>query len=109
VLQILFKEAGYRVETASNAGDAAALFRKFDSEIRAVVSDVTMPGESGVLLATKLRAIRPDLPIVLISGLTAPELEGLHLGCGKIRFVPKPFEAGRILREVRDAIDGVEI
>lgn len=64
--KIILEEQGYRVVTALNGLDALDLFtqQKFDL----VVTDYKMPKMDGLELIMNLRTLRPELPIVLISG-----------------------------------------
>jgi PAS domain S-box-containing protein len=65
--------AGYRVTTHSDARAALSDFRSRAAEFDAVVTDLSMPGLSGTELARELRRLRPDLPIILLSGYIYPE------------------------------------
>lgn len=67
----LLQRHGYRVVSACNAEAALARFEleKFDL----VVTDYRMEGMDGVELAKRLRAQAPALPIIVVSGCTAPE------------------------------------
>jgi CheY-like chemotaxis protein len=67
----LLQRHGYHVVSACNAEAALARFEpeKFDL----VVTDYRMEGMDGVELAKRLRAQAPGLPIIVVSGCTAPE------------------------------------
>jgi CheY-like chemotaxis protein len=65
--------AGYRVTTHSDARAALSDFRSRAADFDAVVTDLSMPGLSGTELARELRRLRPDLPIILLSGYMYPE------------------------------------
>ena len=66
-LSLLLDDMGYSV---SSAGSGAEALRYMDSgePCDAVITDVLMPGMSGVELARLARAARPELPIVLLTG-----------------------------------------
>ncbi len=61
-------DAGFEVEQASSAGEALALPATRIAGIDVLVTDVVMPGCSGVELASALLERRPALPVLLISG-----------------------------------------
>ena len=65
MLASLFEERGLAVEDAASAD--AALARAAEQEFDVVLSDIRMPGQSGVELVGELRRLRPDTPVVLMT------------------------------------------
>jgi two-component system, cell cycle sensor histidine kinase and response regulator CckA len=68
--------AGLRVLTAPSAAAALQLLEQHD-DIAVLITDQTMPGMTGIVLAERARALRPSLPIILSTGFAgrvAPEL-----------------------------------
>jgi CheY-like chemotaxis protein len=63
---MLIESLGYRVESAANATDALRLVR--DDGIDAVLTDVMMPGMNGFQLAQRIRAVKPDMPVICVTG-----------------------------------------
>ena len=64
--------------------------------------DVLRPGQEGILLTRELLALRPDLPVVLLSSLDAALAEDMLRACGGRRVLAKPFcfdELDRVIRE----------
>jgi signal transduction histidine kinase len=95
--------AGYAVLTAESGEHALAVLEQRRGDIRMLVSDVSMPGISGVELARRVHEQLPTVPILLISGYS----EELHARSQRLgRFLPKPFSGQRLLSEVRQALDG---
>jgi two-component system, cell cycle sensor histidine kinase and response regulator CckA len=98
----LLERRGFRVE---EAGGAAEALRRVAEEpaIDAVLSDVVMPEVSGVELAARLAALRPALPVLLMSGCSdgAPRTDR--------EIIPKPFDgdalAGRLEAALRAAAE----
>jgi CheY-like chemotaxis protein len=69
VRKILLERAGYRVFTALD-GDAG--LHIFETEpIEAVVLDYAMPGLTGAEVATRMRVIKPQIPILMLSAYTS--------------------------------------
>ena len=64
---------GYRVTGYPNPVQALAAFRANPGDVAVLVTDLAMPLLSGVELAREVAAIRPDLPIVILSGRVRPE------------------------------------
>ncbi|MBI5525264.1 MAG: response regulator [Deltaproteobacteria bacterium] len=71
-----------------------------------LVTDLTMPRRSGNDLIKIVRAFRPDLPIVVITGLNpTPEIEEFERQ--GIPVIPKPFDAGKLDRDIRALLANV--
>jgi nitrogen-specific signal transduction histidine kinase/ActR/RegA family two-component response regulator len=62
---------GYEVEVATQPAAALAMVRADPQRFALVLTDLTMPGMTGLLLASQLQQIRPGLPIVLMTGYSA--------------------------------------
>ena len=66
----LLGRLGYRVETRASAIDAIEAFQADPKKFDLVISDMTMPKMTGDELARQIRAVRPDIPIILCSGFS---------------------------------------
>jgi two-component system cell cycle sensor histidine kinase/response regulator CckA len=100
----ILRDAGYRVRTASDGGDALARLEA-DGDLDVLVTDVVMPGLSGQELADAVRERRPGLPVVFMSGYTEDHVVEDARRDGATAFVEKPFNAGELLRAVRGVLD----
>ncbi len=97
--------AGYHVLEAALPSEAHRVSREFGGPIRLLVTDVVMPEMSGLDLSVLLRAHRPDLQVMYMSGFPEPTVGG---GTGQppgAHFIAKPFDRQGLLRAVRRAID----
>lgn len=81
--QTILKRAGYFVIAALNPSRALEQFRagEFLNDVRLVITDHIMPGMSGAEFVRELRKTRPELPVMVISGLdeAESEYEGLNV------------------------------
>jgi PAS domain S-box-containing protein len=68
MMQEMLKQLGYDVEVRTSSLEALATFRAQPERFDLVITDQTMPLMSGDVLAQELRAIRPELPIILCTG-----------------------------------------
>jgi CheY-like chemotaxis protein len=98
---------GYTVETATRPTEALAMVRANPQRYALVLTDQTMPVMSGLLLASLIRKIRPELPVVMMTGYNeAPLRDGIK-AAGIRRLLLKPISVlalGTALHEViRDA------
>jgi DNA-binding NtrC family response regulator len=88
MLEIL-ERAGHEVVGAATAAEALA--RLEDNRIELVVSDLVMPGLSGVELLELLHERHPELPVVIVTGAGTPTNLGAARLYGATIVVEKPF------------------
>ena len=96
--------AGYDIVEASHGGAALGILEAGVHDFDLVVCDLVMPGLNGRDLARWLRANRPDLPILLISGYPQPYLEAHGMYDPGIPLLRKPFLPSRLLEAVEEAL-----
>lgn len=99
----LLERLGYRVTGLTHAHMALRQFESSPGEFDIVVTDLSMPGLSGIELASELRRIRPDLPMVLTSGCIRPEDQEMATQLGRTEVIGKPSppdELDAILRRL---------
>lgn len=63
-----------------------------------VITDMQMPGTSGLELAERLT---PTLPVILVTGFPSPDLERRALSAGVSRLLRKPFSPGELIAAIR--------
>ena len=98
LLKRILENDGHTVEVADDAPRAIERFRADTFSL--VISDVVMPGSSGLELREELAAIDPGVPCVLISGA---DIEGgLRYAAARYRtiFLAKPFDPEELLKVV---------
>ncbi|MBL0390228.1 PAS domain-containing protein [Ramlibacter monticola] len=100
----MMAELGY--EPVGFASGAAALetFRDAPQRFDAVLSDEAMPEMTGSELAREIRRIRPDIPIVLMSGYVTPALIDRAREIGIKEVLAKPLAARDIARSLAEAL-----
>jgi PAS domain S-box-containing protein len=104
-LQILTR-AGYRVLVAADSGEAVSLSSQFGGPIQLLLTDIVLPGPSGFVVAEMLRAARPDMRVLFMSGYSA-ETHGPELtAAGAPPLLPKPFFREQLLRAVARVLRG---
>lgn len=99
------KRHGYVVIESRAAEPALATFREGIHSIDAVVTDVVLPRMNGAQLAKELRAIRPELPILFISGFTENAFTRTGNRPPGIELLEKPFAPEALVRRVRTILD----
>lgn len=94
----LLIKCGYNLIVAKDGVEALRKAREFNGVIHLLLSDVEMPGMTGIELAIQLSLERPDTKILLISGLDS----GMLVLNNGWQFLPKPFMAEMLRDRVRD-------
>jgi len=85
----LLERDGYRCLEAGSGQQAIDLCRDADTDILAVVLDLTMPGKSGRETFQEIRHLRPDIPVLLVSGYSDSPPDGSVTETTD--FLAKPF------------------
>jgi two-component system, cell cycle sensor histidine kinase and response regulator CckA len=93
---------GYVVLEAAGADEAVRLAASHGGPIHLLLTDVVMPGRSGVELAEALLARRPSLRVVYMSGYADRAVQADAPG---VAFVQKPFDPALLARRVRATLD----
>lgn len=100
-------EAGFAVTTAASAEEALDVLH--GKSFRLLITDVLMPGMSGLDLLDRVRLLRPDTVVMVITahGDVATAVRAMQLGA--FDFLEKPFTRERLLVAVRRALEFVEL
>jgi two-component system, cell cycle sensor histidine kinase and response regulator CckA len=100
------EKGGYRVHTATGAGEALAAHASNRGEpFQLVLSDVTMPEMSGVELAQRLLMDDPNLSVLLMTGHAAGTEVPKEIAGRSCELVQKPFRSEGLLRVVRTTLE----
>jgi DNA-binding NtrC family response regulator len=104
-LRIALGLRGHECLDVSNVEDAYTLMHSWQGEsVDLILSDMSMPGGSGLELARRMRNLRPGLPIIVITGLrSSPSLETVKkMG---IPILQKPFDPERLYATIQSLTD----
>jgi two-component system, cell cycle sensor histidine kinase and response regulator CckA len=99
----LLEGCGYRVLTASDGHAAVAVWEQWGAAVDLVLTDVMMPGMSGLDLRRQLLAERPDVLVLCMSGYSERLARGAE--DGEVAFIAKPFTAVGLAGRVRTLLD----
>ena len=94
---------GYRVLAAASGEEALTLARVYDGSIHLLLTDVVMPGIKGPELADRMRALRPGIRVLLMSGYAADVVMPGDLKDAIL--LSKPFAPSALVNAVRATLD----
>lgn len=100
LVRILAERAGYRVTEAASGEEALEFIKEKLLEPQLLLTDIVMPGMSGLTLAARAHQLRPSLPVMFMSGFANEYQEELS-GSVCLR---KPFKAPELLTAIQDVI-----
>lgn len=95
--------AGYTVVTASQGEEGLERFAQMD-KVDLIISDVVMPTMDGPAMVRALRAKRPDLPVLFMSGYAEEQLRQ-SINIDDVAFLPKPFSVAQLAEATSAALD----
>jgi two-component system, chemotaxis family, CheB/CheR fusion protein len=100
------EQNGYTVLLAENGYGGVELFRERSQEIRLVLLDVTMPVRKSLEALEAIQAIRPDVPIIIKSGLGDAAVERQFERKRVAAFLSKPYTVRQFLRMIQKHMPG---
>jgi nitrogen-specific signal transduction histidine kinase/CheY-like chemotaxis protein len=101
LLSAAFTSKGYRVITAATGLEAIEVIGDMNRSLDAVLLDLNMPGTNGLQVLKVIRACRPELPVLIISGHITPEVRAEFQKLNQRDFVQKPYRLDEVGRRVR--------
>ena len=90
---------------AIDGHDGVAQFQKNPAAYDLVLLDMFMPGMNGEPSLVALRAIKPDVRVLLMSGYTEGDVLRRLGGAGRLAFIAKPFTRTALERKLRELLD----
>jgi len=108
VLERALSKEGYSVKAYSDAREALSAFdlaiAPGGNPPQAIISDVRMPGQSGVQMLARMKARRPALPVIIMTAFTDLDTAVQAFQSGAFEYLPKPFDLSQALDLIRRAV-----
>jgi len=103
VLEKALSQADMAVKTFDSANEIAELLERQRPDV--VISDIRMPGVSGLELLKTIHAKAPEIPVIIITAHTDLESAVASYRGGAFEYMPKPFDVDEAVRLTRRAIE----
>ncbi len=101
----ILKRSGYAVLDAAGPKEAIALCERHPGDIHLLLTDVVMPDMNGKDLHDRIRAARPTVKTLFMSGYSADAIANRGVLDQRTHFIGKPFNAEELCRKVRETLD----
>ena len=101
----ILERLGYKVTSHVSSIEALETFRSNPDAFDLVITDMTMPGMTGDVLAQKLIKIRRDIPIIICTGFSERINQKKALSMGIKCFLMKPVILSEMAKTVRKVLD----
>jgi CheY-like chemotaxis protein len=101
----MLAEEGYKVILAHDGFEALKIYKRMGRQIGLVILDYFLPVIDGDAVFDELRALNPDVSVVLSSGFAEQSKIASMLSQGLRGFIPKPYTRERLLEQVRSILD----
>jgi DNA-binding NtrC family response regulator len=97
----LLQRRGYQARTCSTAGDCLSALRSEPADV--VITDVKMPGMSGIELCRELRANHPDVLVIVLTGAADVGHARAAVNAGAHQFLAKPIKLEHLELAIKQA------
>lgn len=101
----MLERQGYRATSFTDPREAAVYFEEHHAEVDLLLTDQTMPHLTGVDLAARALALKPDLPIILVTGFSENVNEENCSELGIRAFLMKPVTTLTMAKTIRQVLD----
>ena len=101
----MIQRCGLRVLSAADGREAVNVFRQAAGRIDCVLLDLTMPHMDGHEAFREMRAIRPEVPVILSSGYSEHDVTRRFAGVERIAFIEKPYTRGTLIAALRKLME----
>jgi two-component system NtrC family response regulator len=107
VLEALLSPEGYEIVTTDNGQEALRLFR--GSDIDLVITDMKMPGMSGMELLEACKAINADVPVIMMTAFGTIEMAVEAMKKNAFHYITKPFQNEQLKLTLKKALDNYRL
>ncbi len=98
-VSLMLKSSGAVVDHADTGEEGLELARHYDYDI--VILDLMLPDIEGFEVVRRMRMSRNDTPVLILSGLSRPQVKVKGLGLGADDFITKPFDKAELLARMQ--------
>jgi len=105
LMKTIMERLGYNVTALNGSLKALELFKKEPHQYDLILTDLIMPDLTGDKLVLEIIAIRPDMPVIIISGFTDAIDNDKFKQTSNKAFMSKPFKPQELAKTIRQVLD----
>ena len=105
-LKILLEKEGHKVAIAESGKTALDILD--NQQVDVIVSDIRMPGMTGIELLEAVKGESPDLPVIMITAFASPDDAVLAMKNGAFDYITKPFNVDEIKSVIESATNKIQ-
>lgn len=107
VLEALLGSEGYEIVTALDAKKAIGTAGEADLDL--IITDMKMPGMTGMELLEKIKSLKPELPVIMMTAFGTIEMAVEAMRKGAYDYIQKPFENEQLKLTVKKALNNYRL
>ncbi len=107
VVSLTLRDSGYRVDTASSAEAALEKFNRDRYDL--LITDLKLPGKTGLELLDQIRYGNPDIPVIMITAFGSIENAVAAMKKGAFTYLTKPINPDELLAVIKAALEKYEL
>lgn len=100
----MLTDSGYNVITSGDGEEALKIFRQSADKMDLVLLDMIMPGIDGPEILNRLKELKPDVKVILSSGISAEDVPEDMLQSETVEFIEKPYLIEELLVKINNMI-----
>lgn len=104
MLSTILTKNGFEIVASSKPQEAISVFKERGREIDLLLTDIVMPGINGVELYRQLASMRPDLPVLFMSGYSMGMLTEQQIEMPELHILQKPFTPSRLIETIEELV-----
>ena len=106
LLEDFFEEEGFETDSASNGADALRILSKDHLDL--IVTDIRMPGLTGLDILPRVRRLKPETPIIVMTAYGSEDVRRRSLESGATTYLEKPIHLSKLRTLIHEMISAKE-
>ena len=107
LLKDFFEEEGFETDSVSNGVDALQMFSKDHFDL--VITDIRMPGLTGLDILPRIRRLKPETPVIVMTAYGSDDVRRRAFEKGATTYLEKPIQLSKLRSVIREMVSRKEL